>query len=159
MVLSSAVFFAEDSPLRIGNRSPVVGALLVSVFTLWISWYDRWLRRRRLMRTPHFSRQRSRECLLNPSKDLDASIEALARVDNALMRLDHFYIPSTITRLWRRRETVRLERFIIETLQDCTADELNALLRRVKLGLLIYKLKDHKSADEAGGGWRAPIPT
>ena len=70
------------------------------------------------MRTPHFSRQRSRESL---RPDLDESIEALARVDDALMRLDHYYIPSTITRLWKRRETVRLERFIIETLQDCTA--------------------------------------
>ena len=57
-------------------------------------------------------------------------------------RLDHYFIPSTITRLWRRRETARVERFIIETLQDCGADDLNMILRRVKLGLLVYKLKD-----------------
>ena len=47
------------------------------------------------------------------------SIEALAKVDEAVARLDHYFIPSTITRLWRRRETARVERFIIETLQDC----------------------------------------
>jgi len=140
----------------------------VSVFTLWISWYDRWLRRRRLARTPHFSRQRSRESLHGvPSKDLDASIEALAKLDGALEQLDNFYVPSTITRLWRRRETVRLERFIIETLQDCTADDLNALLRRVKLGLLLYKIKDVADGRGADGGdaraaygtWRSRAPT
>ena len=79
------------------------------------------------------------------------------------MRLDHYYIPSTITRLWRRRETVRLERFIIETLQDATADELNSLLRRVKLGLLVYKLKDEGGSvsREAGteDNWRKRSPS
>ena len=112
------------------------------------------------MRTPHFSRQRSRESL---RPDLDEQIQALARVDDALMRLDHYYIPSTITRLWRRRETVRLERFIIETLQDATADELNSLLRRVKLGLLVYKLKDEGGSvsREAGteDNWRKRSPS
>jgi len=158
MLLSSVVFFAEDSPLRVGHRSPVLGAAFVSVFALWISWYDRWRRRRRLVRTPHFSLQRaaSRDQLVSKSpRELDASIAALARVDDALIRLDHFFIPSAITRLWRKRETVRIERFIIETLQDCQADDLNALLRRVKLGLLIYKLKDN-SRDGQEGSWTSP---
>ena len=144
-LLSSVVFFAEDSPLRIGHKSPLMGAIAVAVFTCWISWYDRWLRRRRLVRAPHFAKPSSTENLRTLAADpaeLDASIEALAKVDEAVARLDHYFIPSTITRLWRRRETARVERFIIETLQDCGADDLNMILRRVKLGLLVYKLKD-----------------
>mmetsp|Transcript_23209 Transcript_23209/g.60433 ORF Transcript_23209/g.60433 Transcript_23209/m.60433 type:complete len:755 (-) Transcript_23209:25-2289(-) len=144
-LLSSVVFFAEDSPLRIGHKSPLAGCIAVGVFTCWISWYDRWLRRRRLVRAPHFAKPSSTENLRTLAADpaeLDASIEALAKVDEAVARLDHYFIPSTITRLWRRRETARVERFIIETLQDCGADDLNMILRRVKLGLLVYKLKD-----------------
>ena len=38
MLLSSVVFFAEDSPARVGHRSPVAGAALVSCFTCWVSW-------------------------------------------------------------------------------------------------------------------------
>ena len=139
------VFFAEDSPLRIGHKSPLAGAISVAIFTCWISWYDRWLRRRRLVRAPHFAKPSSTENLRTLAADpaeLDASIEALAKVDEAVASLDHYFIPSTITRLWRRRETARVERFIIETLQDCGADDLNMILRRVKLGLLVYKLKD-----------------
>lgn len=144
-LLSSVVFFAEDSPLRVGHHSPLAGACAVSLFTFWISWYDRWLRRRRLVRAPHFAKPSSTENLAKLVADpaeLDASIEALAKVDEAVARLDHYFIPSTITQLWRRRETARVERFIIETLQDCGADDLNSILKRVQLGLLIYKLKD-----------------
>ena len=134
-LLSSVVFFAEDSPLRIGHKSPLAGCIAVGVFTCWISWYDRWLRRRRLVRAPHFAKPSSTENLRTLAADpaeLDASIEALAKVDEAVARLDHYFIPSTITRLWRRRETARVERFIIETLQDCGADDLNMILRRVR---------------------------
>ncbi|KAJ8611151.1 hypothetical protein CTAYLR_003577 [Chrysophaeum taylorii] len=143
MLLSTAVFFSEDSPLRIGAWSPLLGIGFVLACTLWISWYDRWLRRRRLSRSLHFSKATS---LFGR---IDESIDALARVDEALRQLDHYYIPSTITRVWRRREVVRLERVVIETLQDATADELNALLCKVKLGLLVYKLKDEAKIEGA----------
>lgn len=129
--------------LRIGASSPLLGIVFVLACTLWISWYDRLLRRRRLSRSLHFSKATSL------AGRIDESIDAMARVDEALMQLDHYYIPSTITRVWRRRETLRLERVIIETLQDATADELNALMCKVKLGLLVYKLKDEWKIDGA----------
>ena len=87
-LLSSVVFFAEDSPLRIGHKSPLMGAIAVAVFTCWISWYDRWLRRRRLVRAPHFAKPSSTENLRTLAADpaeLDASIEALAKVDEAVL--------------------------------------------------------------------------
>jgi len=86
-LLSSVVFFAEDSPLRIGHKSPLAGAVAVAIFTCWISWYDRWLRRRRLVRAPHFAKPSSTENLRTLAADpaeLDASIEALAKVDEAV---------------------------------------------------------------------------
>jgi len=142
MVLSSAVFFAADSPFGgVGRRFPSLGLILVATCGLFISWYDRWLRRRRLSRSLHFSKATSLR------GRLDESVDALQKVDDALSRLDHLYIPSTVTRLLRRRETLRLERLIIETLQDATADELNALVIRMKLGLMIYKLKDAGRTD------------
>lgn len=137
MLLSTAVFFAEDSPFRIGAWSPLVGIGFVLGCTAWISWYDRLLRRRRLSRSLHFSKTRR----------IDESLEALARVDEALKQLDHYFIPSTFTRSYRRRETLKLERVIIETLQDAPADELNALVLGVKLGLVVYKLKEGGRAD------------
>ena len=142
MVLSSAVFFAGDSPFGgVGRTYPTLGCLLVAGCGLFISWYDRWLRRRRLSRSFHFSKATSIR------GKIDESVDALQKVDDALARLDHLYIPSTITRLLRRRETLRLERFIIETLQDATAEELNALVVRMKLGLVVYKLKDAGRTD------------
>jgi len=142
MVLSSAVFFAADSPFgAIGRRFPTLGCVLVAACGLWISWYDRWLRRRRLSRSLHFSKATSIR------GRLDESVDALQKVDDALARLDHLYIPSTITRFFQRRETLRLERLIIETLQDATAEELNALVVHMKLGLVVYKLKDAGRTD------------
>ncbi|KAJ1452230.1 hypothetical protein M885DRAFT_527557 [Pelagophyceae sp. CCMP2097] len=159
MLLSTAIFFAEDSPLRVADYSAALGGAFVVVFTAWISWYDRWLRRQRLTREAYIFRKSGifrahhessgARGALTISSRIDESIEALKRIDDALRRIDHYFIPSTLTRLCQRRETLRLERVIIQTLADASAGELNALLSQVKLGLLVYKLKD------AGEYWYA----
>ena len=75
---------------------------------------------------------------------ISGCIDDLARISDALTGLDDYWLPSNVNKLLKRREVLRLERLVIQTLQALPATELNYALKHTKLGLLFYKVKDHR---------------
>ena len=135
------VTFAPDSPLALGSWSPPLGVVAVATFSFFVNWYDRLHHRRRLARSPHaFHNSKSMERL----DQISGCIDDLARISDALTGLDDYWLPSNVNKLLKRREVLRLERLVIQTLQALPATELNYALKHTKLGLLFYKVKDHR---------------
>ncbi len=69
----------------------------------------------------------------------------LAKINDSLASIDQVLIPSTINNMINTRYIMEKEREIITVLQEAEPAALNFLVTRVKLGLLFYKVKDHRS--------------
>jgi hypothetical protein len=71
-----------------------------------------------------------------------------ALIDDALSKIDSTLVATNIQHLihgdWRRQ----LEQVIIQTLADTNPDELNYMLPRIKLGLIMYKVKVRRRRSE-----------
>jgi hypothetical protein len=62
-----------------------------------------------------------------------------------LADIDQLLIPSTINNYLNQRFVMRKEREIITVFEECDARALNYLINHVKLGLIFYKIKDHRN--------------
>ena len=83
---------------------------------------------------------------LNRLKDLGIPIEdQLAKINSCLADIDQLLIPSTINNYLNLRFVMRKEREIITIFEECDARALNYLINHVKLGLIFYKIKDHRN--------------
>jgi len=66
-------------------------------------------------------------------------------INSALASIDQILIPSTINNFINLRYILMKEREIITVLEDAEYEALNYLISHVKLGLLFYKIKDHRN--------------
>eukprot|EP00980_Cylindrotheca_fusiformis_P009696 scaffold2142_cov190-Cylindrotheca_fusiformis.AAC.5 len=71
--------------------------------------------------------------------------EQLAEINESLRNIDQLLIPSTINNWINQRFVLRKEKEIISIFLKCDAVALNFLIGHAKLGLLIYKIKDHRN--------------
>ena len=71
--------------------------------------------------------------------------DQLAHINSCLQEIDQLLIPSTINNFINQRYIQSKEREIIVAFEECDARALNYLIGHVKLGLLFYKIKDHRS--------------
>eukprot|EP00816_Leptocylindrus_hargravesii_P008596 CAMPEP_0196827012 /NCGR_PEP_ID=MMETSP1362-20130617/93925_1 /TAXON_ID=163516 /ORGANISM="Leptocylindrus danicus, Strain CCMP1856" /LENGTH=1194 /DNA_ID=CAMNT_0042207625 /DNA_START=937 /DNA_END=4521 /DNA_ORIENTATION=- len=70
----------------------------------------------------------------------------LIRINQALQIIDDVLVPSTIQKLVRRDRILKCEKLILNIMGGVAGSGLNYILARVKLGLIIYKIKDHRSS-------------
>ena len=73
--------------------------------------------------------------------------DQLARINECLENIDRPLLPSTINNYIYQRFVLQNEREIISIFADCDARALNYLVGHVKLALLFYKVKDHRTFD------------
>jgi len=71
--------------------------------------------------------------------------DQLDRINDCLKEIDQLLIPSTINNFINIRYVMSKEREIINIFQECDARAVNYLISHVKLGLLFYKIKDHRN--------------
>ena len=71
--------------------------------------------------------------------------DQLARINECLENIDRRLLPSTINNYIYQRFVLQNEREIISIFADCDARALNYLVGHVKLALLFYKVKDHRT--------------
>jgi len=71
--------------------------------------------------------------------------EQLSRINTALANIDQKVMPSTLNNIVNARYIMEHEREIISVLSEAEPQTLNFLITRLKLGLLFYKVKDHRS--------------
>lgn len=146
LFFSAALFFANDSPIAFGRWSPNLGVLGVILSGYAMHTWDRYLHRVAISRQVALRRSSTANSSLVRLKDLGIPVEdQLAKINESLADIDQVLIPSTINNFINQRFVMRKEREIINVMQECDARALNYILARVKLGLLFYKIKDHRN--------------
>lgn len=143
LLFSTALFFAQDSPICIGQHSPSLGFLAVVMSSYAMHLWDRYMHRVALSRQTLLRRSTS---LIQSLSDMNVTVEEhLAKINSALLEIDQLLIPSTINNFLNQRYVLKKEKEIISIFSECDAVALNHLVCHVKLGLLIYKIKDHRN--------------
>lgn len=146
LLFSTALFFAKDSPFAIGNWSPSIGFTLVISIGYGVHAYDRYLHRQELIREHGLRRGSSAATSLNRLKALGIPVEEqLDTIHSCLSDIDQLLIPSTLNNIINLRFILKKEREIIQIFEDVEPKALNYLVQHVRLGLLFYKVKDHRN--------------
>ena len=136
LLFSTALFFAQDSPICIGQHSPSLGFLAVVMSSYAMHLWDRYMHRVALSRQTLLRRSTS---LIQSLSDMNVTVEEhLAKINSALLEIDQLLIPSTINHFLNQRYVLKKEKEIISIFSECDAVALNHLVCHVKLGLLIY---------------------
>lgn len=146
LLLSTALFFAKDSPIAFGLWSPSLGFLCVLLSGYAMHIWDRHLHRIATSQPVggHLRRTGPTSQSLLRLQDLGIPVSAqLEKIKECLTEIDQLLIPSTINNYINQRFVLSKEREIIKIIEDCDARALNYLISHVKLGLLFYKIKDH----------------
>jgi len=71
--------------------------------------------------------------------------EKLETINACLADIDQLLLPSTINNFINQRFVLRKEKEIITIFEEAQPKELNYLVSHVQLGLLFYKIKDHRN--------------
>jgi len=146
VLLATVLFFAQDSPIPLGNWSPSLGFASVVLLGYAMHTWDRMVHRRDLSRQVTLRRNSTATSSLTRLKDLGIPVEEqLKRINECLAKIDKLLIPSTINNYINLRFVMSKEREIISIFEECDARALNYLVSHVKLGLLFYKIKDHNN--------------
>jgi hypothetical protein len=146
MFLSTALFFAKDSPLAFGLWNPGLGFITVLMSGYAMHLWDRYLHRISISQQTILRRNQSNSTSLLRLKDLGIPVQdQLSKINACLRDIDQLLIPSTINNFINQRFILSKEREIITVFEECDARALNYLVNHVQLGLLFYKIKDHRN--------------
>jgi len=141
VMFSTALFFAKDSPLAFGQWSPSLGFVCVFTLGYCMHAWDRYSHRKEISRGYGLIRGTSAASSL---VRLQAAGQ-LAELNSCLSDIDQLLIPSTINNFINQRFILQKEREIISIFEEADKKALNYLVAHAKLGLLFYKMKDHRS--------------
>lgn len=147
LLLSTALFFANDSPMAFGRHwSPSLGFVMVLVSGYGMHVWDRHHHRRQISQQTSLRRGSMGCTSLSTLHNMGFRVEdQLERINKCLKDIDQLFLPSTINNFINERFVLRKEREIISIFEDCDARALNYLVGHVKLALLFYKIKDHRN--------------
>lgn len=141
LLFSTALFFAQDSPLAFGRYNPSLGFFGVLVSSYVMHLYDRYMHRVALSRQTKL--RRSVSLTRGMGEHERTGEEQLTKINECLRDIDQLLIPSTINNFLNRRFVLQKEREILSIFLECDAVTLNYMVCHVKLALLVYKIKDH----------------
>ncbi|CAJ1905588.1 unnamed protein product [Cylindrotheca closterium] len=145
LLFSTALIFAQDSPMAFGRYSPSLGFFGVLMSSYAMHLWDRYTHRLTLSQQTKLRRS---SFALNHHSMGEIKItvdEYLAEINGSLREIDQLLIPSTINNWINQRFVLRKEKEIISVFWKCDAVALNFLIGHTKLGLLMYKIKDHRN--------------
>jgi hypothetical protein len=145
-VVSCVTIFAVDSPFCFGYQYPAWGWFSVAILTFMAHNYHRYLMRIVLSRIPNMKRIKSAD--FSVINDLEEAKKMLSEVRKLLYSIDLPWVSSTFLNVFLLAQVLYTERRIIKILEDATAEQLNFIMVRLELGLLFYKIKDHRNAHQ-----------
>ena len=147
VLLSTALIFANDSPIAFGLNHPALGMAVIGASGYFMHLWDRCHHRVTISRQTHgMRRNQSGGQSLIRLRDLGIPVEGqVSKINSCLKEIDQLLIPSTINNFLNQRFVLSKEREIISVFEECDPRALNYLVSHVKLGLLFYKIKDHRN--------------
>lgn len=139
--LARTCLCSDDSPLKFPKDSPGITWLVCILFTFLAHNYDRYLRRLVLRRIPNIKKIQSSDFAAQHRDNAHTKVVELRKL---LAIIDHTWMSSAFLNLFLLPRVLYVERQIIDILSEANADELNLIIANVELGLIFYKVKDHK---------------
>lgn len=139
--LAVACSFAPDSPVRVDNSH--LAWCLIILFTFSVHNYDRHLRRLFLQKIPNIKRISSKNF---PIEHRTLAREKIQEIRRLLKSIDLVFFSSALQNLFFLPRVLFIEHNIIKLFENASTEELNLILNSIELGLLIYKMKDHRIA-------------
>lgn len=146
-LLAGAAIYVKDSPFCFGDDHPYFGLFVVVVVGYGVHMYDRIIHRKEISQeVVGLRRGASTGQSLARLNALDIPVEdQLDRISACMENIDQLIVPSTINNLIHQPFILRNEREIISIFEDAQPKALNWLISHVKLGLVFYKIKDHRN--------------
>jgi hypothetical protein len=138
-----ACAFAPDSPVKFRHENAKLAWALVFLSTFFAHNYDRHLRRIFLRQLPNIKRIKSATF---PDDQRLSAKEKLNEIRSLLQSIDSIWISSAIQNLFLLPRVLYIERKILNIFDGATNEELNLIVNTIELGLLFYKMKDHRIA-------------
>ena len=148
VLFSTALFFAKDSPLALGMWSPSLGFSSVILCGYAMHIWDRNMHRYKLSQLVRLKRNCTGNASLNTLHKMGLGIpieNQLHNINECLKDIDQVFIPSTINNFINRTFVIRKEGEIISIFEEAEPRVLNYLICNSRLGLIFYKIKDHRS--------------
>jgi hypothetical protein len=143
-VFALSCLFCSDSPMKLVDREPTVAWVIVVVFAFLAHNYDRHLHRLVLKRSSNIRRIKSTDfCSAESRSNAHEKVLALRKL---ISTIDHTWMSSTFLNFFFLYKVLYVEHQIIAIITEADANELNLIVNNVELGLLFYKVKDHKIA-------------
>jgi hypothetical protein len=139
--LAVACAFTRDSPIRLPSDQPLLSWTIVFVFTFLAHNYERHLRRLNLSKVPNIKRIQSAEFA---SEHRVNAKHKLAELRRLLSSIDQRWLSSTFQNIFLLPRVVYIENKIIAIFAEANTDELNLIMMSIELGLILYKVKDHR---------------
>lgn len=133
--------FARDSPMRLPVDQPFLSWTVVVTFTFLVHNYERHLRRLYLSKVPNIKRIQSAEFASENRVNAKAK---LAELRHLLSLIDQRWLSSTFQNMFLLPRVVYIENRIISIFAEANTDELNLIMMNIELGLILYKVKDHR---------------
>lgn len=145
VLLSTAAFFAKDSPIAFGWSYPSIGFLSVLSVGYGMHIWDRHMHRLEITQ-PLQMKKTTATSSLTKLEEMGIPIEEkLSKISECIACIDKFYLPSTIQQIVNQQFILEKEREIISIFEEAQASELNYLISHSKLAHIFYKIKDHRS--------------
>lgn len=117
--------------------------MAIFAFTFLAHNYDRHLRRIFLQTLPNIRRI---ESAAFPSQHRILAKEKLLELRRLLRCIDLIWFSSALQNLFLLPRVLYIERAIIQIFADASCDEINLIIHNIELGLIFYKIKDHRIA-------------
>ena len=133
--------FTKDSPVRLRDVHFLLPWTIVFVVTFAAHNYERHLRRVSLGRVPNIRRIQSAEFA---SKDRLNAKQKLKELSELLDSIDQRWLSSTFQNMFDLSRVVYIENRIIAIFAEANTEELNLIMMSIKVGLILYKVKDHR---------------
>jgi hypothetical protein len=141
--LAFVCLFLDDSPIPIGVSYPITGWILAIFCAFFVHNYDRHLRRGKLMRVETLKRSSSSTVLNQTRETLHETLDNLTKLQEGI---DYFWFSSTFLNIFMLPRVLYIENQIISIFTEVSHHELNYIVSNGHMGLLFYKIKDHKFA-------------
>lgn len=140
-ILAWVCFFIRDSPLCFADQQRSLAWAMTLLVSYTAHTYHRWLVRRWLYIVPPLPRIDSAD--IRTELKISAR-QKIAAINSHIPTIDNPLVSSTFQNIFNIFNVLHAEEAIISIFADATQDELNFILQDIQLGLILYKMKDHK---------------
>ena len=145
-LMSIIFFFAADSPISFVGDTPAMAWFLVGIVSFLSHNLHRHFVRQKLIAAPNMKRVTSADFSIFSHRERARGL--LAEVTQKLDSIDRPFLSSTFLNLFDLPRVLLVERRIISIFEEADSEQLNYLVVNVRLGLLFYKMKDHRYAHQ-----------